>query len=80
MLYVRVELWPGGDSRQAQVLGAMTIASQSDLAEVNDYSVVKRDAVEDQTSWHTVRGHRRGQGFWALVSKAIEVFRPEGGH
>lgn len=37
MIYIRIELWPGGDRRRARTLGEATIANVGGTAAVGDY-------------------------------------------
>lgn len=37
MIYVRIELWPGGNSNARKLLGEATIANVSGLAPISDY-------------------------------------------
>jgi hypothetical protein len=73
MLVVRVELWPGGDSRFAREIGWGGFANVSGLADVSDYVCVLNDDAGAQVAV-MVRGHERAAGFWPLLARA---FTPE---
>ena len=67
MLVVSIEVWPGGRMLQRRVIHTMTLANVSDLAEVSDYTgFVDGEPIE-------VHGHRRADGAWVLVQKALEA-------
>ena len=67
---MRVELWPGGDESRAREIGRACIANVSQLTHVSNYVVVAAD--EDGVGpARLVRGHRRDDGFWPLVSRAL---------
>lgn len=71
MLVVRVELWPGGRQLGSRELGRAGIANVSELADRSDYLVVRLDA--SGTNQGVVRGHRRTDGFWPLVSRSAST-------
>ena len=66
MLVVTVEVWPGGDMRRRRVVGTMTAANISELAEVSDYEVSI-----DGEPIVVIPKHRRSDGVWALVRRAL---------
>lgn len=39
MIYLKLELWPGGDKSRAQDLGSAVIANESDLSPISSYSI-----------------------------------------
>ena len=76
MLVIRAEVWPGGDYRRARVIGMMTAANISNLADISDYAF----EISEHTSMivprtlnvtGTVEGHNRKQTLWALVRKIL---------
>lgn len=75
MLVVRAEIWPGGDETRALVIGEITAANISNLAEVSSYSV-KIDqtghtstGVEQWDRTFVLSGHARRRGVWELVRR-----------
>lgn len=66
MLVVRLEVWPGGRERDRREVGRVTIANESGLASISDYSV-RIDGQE----MPGVRGHERAKGAWDLVWRAL---------
>lgn len=65
MLVVRVEIWPGGDSRYLQQIEALTIVN---IGSVDDGKHTYEVRCDDRFA-ETV--HRRGDGALALVARAI---------
>lgn len=66
MLVVTVEVWPGGNVLRRRVIGTMNLANISELADVSDYEgFLDGKPVE-------VKGHRRDDGAWKLVHRAVE--------
>jgi len=70
MLVVKLEVHPGGDASQAYEIGRAEIANVSGLAPVSDYVVRVRDG-EKWSKRFDVRSHRRDDGAWKLVLRAL---------
>ncbi len=68
MLVVTVEVWPGGDVLRRHVIGTMNLANVSELDEVSNY-----EGCLDGAHSFTVRRHRRSDGAWSLVRKALKA-------
>jgi hypothetical protein len=69
MIVVRIELWPGGDSRDLKVLDQITITNIGDskiLSGVTRYEVRHGDRTE-------LIHHRRPQGALVLASRALRM-------
>lgn len=66
MMVVTVEVWPGGRVLHRRVIGTLNIGNVSQLADVSDYKCVL-----DGSKEFKVKGHRRSDGAWALVRKAL---------
>ena len=71
MMVVTVEIWGGGDVRRKAHVSTMTIVNESHLAELSNY-----DVWIDGKQLGTVRRHRRSDGAWALVKRALAL-RPK---
>lgn len=74
MMVVKVEVWPGGDESRAKEIDRLYIWNVSRLAEVSDYRYTDEDPRGRQgdipwAGW--VRGHRRIEGAFALLHKAL---------
>lgn len=72
MLLVRVELWPGGDRHRRREVAVLTIANVTELSDVSDYAVVRVDD-SGRAEAAFVRGHRRADGLWPLISRACSL-------
>ena len=70
MLVVRVELWPGGRPDHPTTIAVAGIANVSGLAPVSSYLTV---VVDDSGDTHSalVADHRRADGPWPLVARAV---------
>lgn len=65
MLVVTVEVWPNGNVLNRRVIHTMNLANVSQLADVSNYEgFLDDESVE-------VRNHKRSDGAWALVYKAL---------
>lgn len=78
MIYVRIEIWPGGDVTRSHEVARMKIANISDLAPLSSYAIcASSDPVKAlrlpafETSCLTV-SHRRTDSIWVLLAKAME--------
>ena len=77
MLVVTVEVWPNGDILRRKVIGHMTLANRSNLAEQSDYegylwpNYVNGDEIHEHV---TVEGHTRSNGAWELVRKVLNKY------
>lgn len=71
MIRVLVELWPDGDAEQASVLGQIGIANVTPGADPATYAVAVADGNGELECSHVVTGHRRADGWTALVSQAL---------
>lgn len=65
-LRVTIEYLPGGFEHHKQTLAVVSIENESGLADVSNY-VVRLDG--DRVA--TVDRHRRADGFWPLVERAM---------
>jgi hypothetical protein len=79
MIRVIVELIPSGFIPLRRTLASMTIANESNLADLSDYSV---EAMEGQNYLAgfgprnmsaVVKGHDRRQSVWHLIAKAASA-------
>jgi hypothetical protein len=68
MLVATVEVWPGGRVLERRVIGTLTLANVSNLAEVSEY-----EGYLDSCPV-SIPHHRRADGAWSLVKKAIEDY------
>lgn len=71
MIRVTVELWPGGNVTEASQLGQMAIANVTPHDDPASYVAAVVDASGELVCSHVVRGHRRKDGWAALVSRAL---------
>lgn len=71
MIRVLVELWPDGDAGKASVLGQVGIANVTPGADPATYAVAVVDGSGELECSHVVTGHRRADGWTALVSQAL---------
>jgi hypothetical protein len=70
MIVVRVEIWPGGDSAQAEEVARLTIANDgTGTEEIGHYHVGAVDGAAVRSG--IVTGHRRSAGALALVRAAL---------
>lgn len=69
MLVVKVEIWPGGDSESAQLLGTVALANVSALQENSHYVAIAADDTGAETEFGLVN-HQRSAGFWSLAAAA----------
>lgn len=68
-LRVTVEIVPFGDESKKRVLDVMNISNITfDRRWENEYGNVAD---------YVVRGHRREAGFWELVRKALDQWKPK---
>jgi hypothetical protein len=68
---VTVELWPAGNATGASQLGQMAISNITPHDDPASYVAAVVDASGELACSHVVRGHRRKDGWAALVSRAI---------
>jgi hypothetical protein len=75
MLVVKVEIWPGGSQEDGREIGPMSAANISNCADVSSYEIELSDGQGPLGGMPTVEfqvdGHRRGDGFWPLIHKAL---------
>jgi hypothetical protein len=71
MLVVKVEIWDGGRSSDKRDLARLLLANLSDLADVSSYLAVRLgpDGAFDE---RVVHRHRRSDGPWVLIRRAID--------
>lgn len=77
MLFIKIELWPGGDRTRKRELGQMTIGNIGGDIERGDYAVHATEHPSDITGLpkgmdeqFVVKNHKRRQSVWALVGLA----------
>lgn len=72
-LRVTVEIVPLGDESRKRELGRMDISNITyDRTKENEYGEIADYIVRSEgRSAYNVRGHRRSNGFWTLVRKAL---------
>lgn len=77
MLFIKVELWPGGDRTRKRELGQMTIGNIGGDTERGDYAVHTTEHPSDITGLpkgmdeqFVFKNHKRRQSVWALVGLA----------
>jgi hypothetical protein len=68
MLVVTIEVWGGGNPRNKRHVSTMTIVNESGLADLSDY-----DVWCDGEQVGRVVGHRRADGAWTLVRRALRL-------
>lgn len=79
MLVVTIDLVPGGYAPMRRTIASMWIANISDLAEVSDYRVEASETsnplagTPPRTTQSIIRGHKRTQSVWALLTKAADA-------
>ena len=77
MIFVKVEVWPGGDSLHAVTIAGATIANVSGLADVSDYACVVRAEGHDElgiplsTGSVLIKGHERKAGVLELLRRVF---------
>ena len=73
MLVIKVELWPGGWSTNAEELGRAAAASVAECDGVADYVAVLHDRSGQQDAGQHravhLTGHSREARFWPLVAR-----------
>lgn len=67
MIEVTIDMVPGGNSKLRRNIGKLTIANQSGLADVSNYSFRVFDQDGELTTSGCVSGHKRAQGIWPLL-------------
>lgn len=73
MLTVTIEIWGGGSPLRRRVIGILSLANVSDLAEESDYEgYLDGEPIE-------VKGHNRADGAWKLIQKALNENLEEDG-
>lgn len=72
MIRVLIELWPGGDVDDSSLLGEVAIANVTPYEDPASYVAAVVDSSGDLVRSHVVRGHRRSDGWAALVSRALD--------
>jgi hypothetical protein len=72
MIRVLVELWPGGDADDASLLGEVAIANVTPYEDPASYVAAVVDSSGELVCSHVVSGHRRSDGWAALVSRALD--------
>jgi hypothetical protein len=81
MLYVTVEIFPGGYEPARRVIGSLRISNVSDLADVSSYRVDFFETANHltgspaRTGECSVEGHDRLQSVWALIERAAVAVR-----
>jgi hypothetical protein len=79
MLRVRLEMVPGGDESRACDIGSVHIWNMVDhgivAGDTADYAYLISDHDGGDIGGGTVREHRRVDGAWALVHKALGAFQ-----
>ena len=79
MIVVKIEIHPGGDSRQAREIGRILIANVSGLAEDSSYiAEVKTEGSEDLgiapvNKRLNVKGHQRSAGVLRLLARVLNL-------
>lgn len=71
MIRVLVELWPGGDSETASVLGQVAIANATPHDDPASYVAAVVNPNGELVRSHVVTDHRRDDGWTVLVSRAL---------
>lgn len=78
MIYVSIELWPGGNRSRARQLGRMAIGNVSNLSDTSDYKALVSSegdlslGIEPLTATVSVTGHKRSDGVIRLLKKVLE--------
>lgn len=79
MLVVKVEVWPGGDCRRAEVVAEATAANVSGLADVSDYQCrvaatgFAELGIEPVSEEFKIEDHHRSDGALELVRRMFSV-------
>lgn len=77
VILVRAELWPGGDESRCKVVGTLILENITGTADVSSYSVCLDQTGDDASGSPEIdavfqlHGHRRSDGLWKLVQKAV---------
>lgn len=80
MLYITVELWPGGHPARSRKIATMSIANISNLSDISSYRVVANEVgsavtgLTDQTHEFQIDNHPRYQSVFAILAKAAQKF------
>jgi hypothetical protein len=72
MLVIKVELWPGGWSADAQEIGRAAAASVAERDGLADYLAVLCDGTRQHRTVH-LTDHRRAAGVWPLLARIAEA-------
>jgi hypothetical protein len=81
MLFVTIELIPGGHAPHRRAVASMQIANITDLADISDYHVGAIEGANPLTGTAPrsatciVTGHDRNQTIWALLAKAADAIQ-----
>ena len=74
MLVLKLELWPGGDRAKARDLGTLEIGNVGGDVDEGEYRCLLKEPVEPgelALAGCEIRGWRRANGAWALVTEAL---------
>ena len=82
MLAVKVEIWPYGSQEHKYEIGRLSAANISDCAPVSSYTIGLSDRQGQADGVPAVifqlDGHRRSDGFWALIHGALTMAGSDG--
>ena len=74
MLILNVVLWPHGNSDKAEEIGHIRIINDGTASDGSGDSPIGNYIIADKlVKLGRVEGHKRADGFWPLVKRAIEV-------
>ena len=74
MLVVKVEIWPHGNEVKAEEIGYLRIINDGMASDGSGDSPIGNYIIADKlVKLGRVEGHKRDDGFWPLVKRAIEV-------
>lgn len=79
MIFLTVDLIPGGFAPARRTLATLRIANASDLADISDYDVDFLQAANPLAGTEAcvgscrVEGHDRRQSIWTLIAKAASA-------
>lgn len=75
MLYIRIELWPGGDHHRAEILHEGKIwndGTGDDETASYGFWFSPRKAPRETLAWGKLEKFKRAEGAWALLYRCLQ--------
>lgn len=79
MIYVSIQIWPGGDRARAREIASAQMSNVSGLADVSEYHCsysTRGDlslGIQPEEGWARVVEHRRSDGVMILLREALKL-------